>query len=86
MRLATFCFSWTFKRMSLKIILYLTNQLRLVLSPTNGDRRFPTLYSTLTALNEATDSLSFNTDQRLINAVVTLDLKKAFDTVGHDIQ
>ena len=46
---------------------------------------FRTLHSTVTALIEATDSRSLNVDRGLINAVVFLDLKKAFDTVNHAI-
>ena len=34
---------------------------------------------------EATDSWSLNVDRGLVNAVVFLDLKKAFDTVNHAI-
>ena len=44
-----------------------------------------TLHSTVTALIEATDSWSLNVDRGLVNAVVFLDLKKAFDTVNHAI-
>ena len=39
----------------------------------------------VTALLEATDSWSLNIDRGLVNAVVFLDLKKAFDTVDHNI-
>ena len=39
----------------------------------------------LTALIEATDSWAMDIDRGLVNAVVFLDLKKAFDTVDHDI-
>ena len=46
---------------------------------------FRTLHSTVTALIEATDSWSLNVDRGLVNAVVFLDLKKAFDTVNHAI-
>ena len=46
---------------------------------------FQSLYSTVTALLEATDSWAFNIDRGYVNAVVFLDLKKAFDTVDHDI-
>ena len=41
---------------------------------------FRTIHSTVTALLEATDSWAYNVDQGKINAVVFLDLKKAFDT------
>ena len=43
------------------------------------------LHSTVTALLEAADSRALNIDRGLINAVVFLDLKKAFDTVDHEI-
>ena len=43
------------------------------------------LHSTVTALLEATDSWALNIDRGLINAIVFLDLKKAFYTVNHEI-
>ena len=46
---------------------------------------FRPLHSTITALLEATDSWAYNIDQGNTNAVVFLDLKKAFDTVDQDI-
>lgn len=46
---------------------------------------FRSLHSTLTALIEATDSWAMDIDLGLVNAVVFLDLEKAFDTVDHDI-
>lgn len=46
---------------------------------------FRALHSTVTALLEATDSWAFNIDRGNVNAVVFLDLKKAFDTVDHEI-
>jgi hypothetical protein len=46
---------------------------------------FRSLHSTATALLEATDSWAYNIDRGNINAVVFLDLKKAFDTVNHEI-
>jgi len=44
---------------------------------------FRAVHSTVTALLEATDSWALNIDRGLINVVV--DLKKAFDTVDHEI-
>ena len=46
---------------------------------------FRSLHFTLTALIEATDSWAMDIDRGLLNAVVFLHLKKAFDTVDHDI-
>ena len=39
----------------------------------------------MTALLKATDTWAYNIDRGKINAVVFLDLKKAFDTVDHAI-
>ena len=41
--------------------------------------------STLTALIEATDNWSINIDKGLLNRVIFIDLKKAFDTIDHTI-
>ena len=46
---------------------------------------FCSLHSTVTAVVEATDNWAFDIDRGNVNAVVFLDLKKAFDTVEHDI-
>ena len=47
---------------------------------------FRSTHSTVTALLEDTDTLAYNIDRGKINAVVFLDLKKAFDTaVDHKI-
>ena len=46
---------------------------------------FRSIYSTVTALLEATDSWAFGIDRGNVNGVVFLDLKKAFDTVDHTI-
>ena len=46
---------------------------------------FRSLHSTVTALLEATDSWALDIDRGNVNAVVFLDLKKAFDTVDHDV-
>ena len=51
----------------------------------NHQSGFRSLHSTVTALLEATDNWAFNIDRGNVNAVVFLDLKKAFDTVDHDI-
>lgn len=46
---------------------------------------FRSIHSTVTALLGATDTWAYNIDRGKINAVVFLDLKKAFDTVNHEI-
>ena len=51
----------------------------------NQQSGFRSLHSTVTALLEATNSWAFNIDCGNVNAVVFLDLEKAFDTVGHDV-
>ena len=43
------------------------------------------IHSTVTVLLEATDTWAYNIDRGKINAVVFLGLKKAFDTVDHEI-
>ena len=43
------------------------------------------MHSTVTALLEATDSWALDIDRGNVNAVVFLDLKKAFDTVDHGV-
>ena len=52
---------------------------------THHQSGFRPLHTTVTVLLEATDSWAMNIDRGLVNAVVFLDLKKAFDTVDHDI-
>ena len=47
--------------------------------------RFRSIHSMVTALLEASDSWAFDIDRGNVNAVVFLDLKKAFDTVDHTI-
>ena len=42
-------------------------------------------HSTVTALLEATNSWSVNIDNGLVNGVDFIDLKKAFDTIDHQI-
>ena len=46
---------------------------------------FRSLHSTLTALLEATENWSLNIDNDLINGVIFIDLKKAFDKIDHNI-
>ena len=46
---------------------------------------FGSLHSILTALPEATNSWSVNIDNRFLNGEVFIDLKKAFDTIDHEI-
>ena len=46
---------------------------------------FRATHSTVTALLEATDTWAYDIDCGKTNAVVFLDLKKAFDTVHHEI-
>ena len=60
---------------------YLTEN-NLISSQQSG---FRSLHSTVTALLEATNDWAFKIDKASINAVVFLDLKKAFDTVDHTI-
>ena len=51
----------------------------------NHQLGFRSLHSTLTALLGATDDWAFNIDHGNFNAVIFLDLKKALDTVDHNI-
>ena len=46
---------------------------------------FRSLYSTATAMLDLTNEWCFNIDRKLVNGTLFLDLKKAFDTVNHDI-
>ena len=43
------------------------------------------MFPTETALLEATTELLWNNDNNLLNGVIFLDLKKAFDTMDHAI-
>ena len=46
---------------------------------------FRTLHSTLTALLDATDQWYTNMDNALMHGILFIDLKKAFDTIDHNI-
>ena len=46
---------------------------------------FRAAHSTVTALLEITDTWAYNIERGKINAIVFLDLKKAFDSVDHKI-
>ena len=52
---------------------------------TNCQSGFRSLHSTLTALLEATNNWSINIDKGLLNGIIFIDLKKAFDTIDHEI-
>ena len=58
------------------------NDNKLLSSCQSGFRSF---HSTLTALLEATNSWSVNIDNGFLNGVVFTELKKAFDTIDHEI-
>jgi hypothetical protein len=51
----------------------------------NLQSAFRPLYSTLNALLDATDQWYTNMDNALINGILSIDLKKAFDTIDHNI-
>ena len=46
---------------------------------------FRSLHSTLSALLEAANHWSVNIDRGLLNGVIFIDLKKAFDTIDHEV-
>ena len=51
----------------------------------SGQSGFRSLHSTLTALLETNDNWCVNIDRGLLNCVILIDLKKAFDTTDHEI-
>ena len=51
----------------------------------SGQSRFHSLHSTLTALLETNNSWCVNNDRGLLNGVILIDLKKAFDTFDNEI-
>ena len=52
---------------------------------TNCQSGFRSLHSTLTALLETANSWNVNIDKGFLNGVIFIDLKKAFDTIDHEI-
>ena len=46
---------------------------------------FRTLHSTVTALLDLHNEWCFNIDRGMINGVILIDLKKAFDTVENEL-
>ena len=46
---------------------------------------FRSLHSTALALIDCTDNWKLNIDKGKINSTILLDIKKAFDTIDHDI-
>ena len=52
---------------------------------TNCQSGFRPQHSTQTALLETINSWAFNIDKGLVNGVIFIDLKKAFDTIDHGI-
>ena len=51
----------------------------------NSQSGFRPLHSTLSALLEATNDWCMNIDKGLLNGVIFIDLKKAFNTTDHNI-
>ena len=51
----------------------------------SGQSGFRSLHSTLTALLETSDKWRVNIDWGLLNGVIFIDLRKAFDAIGHKI-
>ena len=51
----------------------------------SGQSGFRSLHSTLTALLETNDNWCISIDRGLLNWVIFIDLKKAFETIDHEI-
>ena len=51
----------------------------------NYQSGFRATYSTVTSLLESTNSWCVNIDKGLLNGVIFIDLRKAFDTIDHEI-
>ena len=69
--------------------MFISDQLALYLNDNNiivkQQSGFRKCHSTETALLHITDQYLLNMDKGLLNGVLFLDLKKAFDTVDHQI-
>ena len=52
---------------------------------TSGQSGFRLLHSTITSLLETNDNWCVNIDKGLLNGVIFIDLKKAFDAIYHEI-
>ena len=50
-----------------------------------GQSGFRSLHSALTALLETNNNWCVNIDIGLLNGVIVIDLRKAFDTIDHEI-
>ena len=51
----------------------------------NCQSGFLSLHNTLTALLKTNDNWYVNIDRGLLDGVIFIDLKKAFDTINHEI-
>ena len=51
----------------------------------NCQSGFLSLHNTLTALLKTNDNRYVNIDRGLLDGVIFIDLKKAFDTINHEI-
>ena len=71
-----------FEKLIFKQLYEYLNNNNLIIASQPG---FRSLHSLLTALIEATDKWSINIDNKLLNGVIFIDLKKAFDTIDHTI-
>ena len=71
-----------FERLIFEQLYSYFNENKLLYSYQSG---FRSLHSTVTALFDITNEWSSNIDKGMINGVLFLDLKKAFDTVDHKI-
>ena len=61
------------------------NQFYKYLTDNKYQSGFRSLHSAITAFPETTDNWCVNIDNGFINGIIFINLKKAFDTVGHGI-